>query len=99
MDTVLERLLSARQYTMTGLEVRVLGAERQDLRLVVEYKGNPQIVERDHLGYDVGMLLGEVHGGIAAIGMSNQCEMSVVHIGLSAFQFAKHEQDIGFAFW
>ena len=45
------------------------------------------------------MMLGAEHGNVSAIGMSDQGQMIVDGIGLQFFQFPKHKQNVGFAFF
>src|SRR5438477_7279956 len=97
IDTSLLGLLRGRQHAGIGSEVRVLRAKRKDLQVVIEYEWDAQIVQRDDLRYQFGMLFGAIHGNVTAIGMPDQRQMIVVGVGLQFLQFADHKQDIGFA--
>ena len=66
------------QHAGIGLEVRVLRPERQDLGEAGRDERHAQIVQRHHPPHQFGVLLGEEHRDVAAVGMADQREMIVI---------------------
>ncbi|QQO17018.1 hypothetical protein JJB99_13175 [Bradyrhizobium diazoefficiens] len=97
VDAARLRLFRRRQHAGIGLEMWILGAERQDLQVVAEHEGHPQIVERDHLRHQFRMLMGDIHGDVAAVGMPDEGNVVVVDVLLPLFQLGQREKNVGLA--
>ena len=94
-DAGLLALLVVRHDAGIGLELRILGAEREDLELAVGQERHAQIVERHDLLDLVGILLGEIHRDVAAHRMADHGDLVVVGVGLELLHFPDGEMDVG----
>ena len=96
-DPGLLALLVVRHHAVVRLEMRILGAERQDLELAVGQERHAQIIQRHDLLDLVGILLGEIHRDVAAHRMADHRHLLIVGVGLDLLHFMDGEMDVGYA--